>query len=35
VVLGLARERSQSILPPMLFHMCAAAGVLAAARLVF
>lgn len=35
IVLGLARERSQSILPPMLLHICAAAVALAAARVLF
>ena len=35
IVFGLARERSLSILPPMLLHICAAAVVLAAAQVVY
>lgn len=35
MILGIVRERSQSILPPIIFHVCAAATVMAAASGVF
>jgi len=35
LVLGITRERSQSIIPPIIFHIVAAAGVLAATTISF
>jgi membrane protease YdiL (CAAX protease family) len=35
LVLGMVRERSQSIIPPMIFHIVAAAAVMVAAHIAF
>jgi membrane protease YdiL (CAAX protease family) len=35
LVLGVVRERSQSIIPPMIFHMIAVAVMLAATHITF